>query len=64
MTEDKIAYTIAEAARATGLSDDTLYRKHNAGEITMRKVGRRTIIPALDLQHLIDAAPALPRRAA
>lgn len=64
MTEEKLSYTVAEAARATGLSDDTLYRKHNAGEITMRKIGRRTIIAAADLAQLIDAAPALPRRAA
>jgi excisionase family DNA binding protein len=62
--QDKLAYTIAEACAATGLSDDTLYRKHQAGEITMRKAGRRTLILAEDLQRLLDAMPALPRRAA
>lgn len=61
---DKLAYTIAEACEATGLSDDTLYRKHQAGEITMRKAGRRTLINAEDLKRLIDNLPALPRRAA
>lgn len=61
---DKLAYTIAEAVEATGLSDDTLYRKHQAGEITMRKAGRRTLINAADLQRLIDNLPPLPRRAA
>lgn len=60
----KLAYTIAEAAAASGLSDDTLYRKHHAGEITMRKAGRRTLIMAEDLQRLIQALPALPRHAA
>jgi len=61
---DKLAYTIAEAAVATGLSDDTLYRKHQAGEITMKKAGRRTLIPAADLERLISNLPTLPRRAA
>lgn len=61
---EKLAYTIAEAAEATGLSDDTLYRKHQTGEITMKKAGRRTLIPAADLAHLIDSLPPLPRRAA
>lgn len=60
----KLAYTIAEAAAASGLSDDTLYRKHHAGEITMRKSGRRTLIMADDLRRVIEALPALPRRAA
>lgn len=64
MTEDKLAYTVAEASAAAGLSPDTLYRKHNAGEITMRKVGRRTLILASDLEALLSAAPALPRIAA
>ncbi|WP_143755036.1 AlpA family transcriptional regulator [Caulobacter sp. B11] len=58
----RLAYTIAEACAATGLSDDTLYRKHQAGEITMKKSGRRTLIPAADLERLIDNLPALPRR--
>ena len=64
MTDAKIAYTVAEAADACGLSPDTLYRKHAAGEITMLKAGRRTLIKASDLAGLIDNLPALPRRAA
>ncbi len=61
---EKLAYTVAEAAAATGLSDDTLYRKHHAGEITMRKAGRRTLIMAADVQALLESLPALPRHAA
>ena len=61
---DKLAYTVAEAAAATGLSDDTLYRKHHSGEITMRKAGRRTLIMAADVQALLAALPVLPRHAA
>jgi excisionase family DNA binding protein len=65
MTQDrKLAYTVAEACAVTGLSDDTLYRKHHAGEITMRKAGRRTLIMAADLEALIERLPALGRSAA
>lgn len=64
MTRPKLAYTIAEAEAATGLSADTLYRRHNDGVITMRKAGRRTLISAEDLEALIAGLPALPRRAA
>lgn len=61
---EKLAYTVAEAAAATGLSPDTLYRKHHAREITMRKAGRRTLITAEDLAKVIASLPELPRRAA
>lgn len=57
----KLAYTIAEAMAATGMSDDWLYRQHHAGKITMKKAGSRTVIPAEDLARLIESLPALPR---
>lgn len=61
---DKLAYTVAEACEVTGLSDDTLYRKHHAGEITLRKSGRRTLVYKEDVEKLLASLPALPRRAA
>lgn len=61
---DKLAYTIPEAAKATGLSRDTLYRRHRSGDITMRKIGGRTVIAVADLMRLIEGAPAVPRSAA
>lgn len=64
MTGEKISYTVAEAVEKTGLSDDTLYRYHHAGRITMKKAGRRTLIPADDLVALIASLPELPRNAA
>jgi predicted site-specific integrase-resolvase len=60
----KIAYTISEAVEATGLSRDTLYRRHREGAITMRKVVGRTVIPVADLERLIQEAPAVSRSAA
>lgn len=62
--KDKLAYTVEEAVEASGHSRAVLYRKHQAGEITMKKAGRRTLIPASDLRRLIDSLPDLPRRAA
>lgn len=61
---EKLAYTIPEAIEATGLSRDTLYRRHREGAITMRKVVGRTLIPVDDLRRLISEAPAVPRSAA
>jgi excisionase family DNA binding protein len=62
--QGKLAYTIPEAVEATSLSRDTLYRRHRVGDITMRKVGGRTLISAADLMRLIEDAPAVPRSAA
>lgn len=64
MQVEKMAYTIKEAMAATGWSSDTLYRKHHRGEITMKKSGRSTVIPAEDLKRAIESLPSLPRRAA
>lgn len=61
-TSHKLSYTIAEAVEVTGLSDDTLYRRHAAGEISMRKAGRRTLILREDLERLIESLPVAPRR--
>lgn len=64
MQAEKLSYTIAEACAATGLSDDTIYRKHHSGEITLRKSGRRTLVYKDDVEKLLAALPALPRNAA
>lgn len=64
MSAEKLSYTIAEACEVTGLSGDTLYRKHHAGEITLRKSGRRTLVYKEDVEKLLASLPALPRRAA
>lgn len=59
----KLAYTIEEAVEASGHSRAVLYRKHQAGEITMRKAGRRTLILVEDLERLLGNLPALARSA-
>ena len=42
---DKIAYTIPEAARASGLSISYLYRLSAEGRLPVAKIGSRCVIP-------------------
>ena len=46
---DRLAYSIEEAARVTGLSRNLLYDEMRAGRLAYLKVGRRRIITR---QHL------------
>ena len=46
---DRLAYSVDEAAAATGLSRDLLYDQMRAGRLAYLKVGRRRIITR---QHL------------
>ncbi len=46
---DRLAYSVEEAARITGLSRDLLYAEMRAGRLAYLKVGRRRIITR---QHL------------
>lgn len=60
---ERLAYGIAEAARALGVSRVTLYRRIWAGEIKAIKLGGRTLIPAAELQRLLAGAhPQTPSR--
>ncbi len=40
---------VPDAARVIGISRSTLYELIAAGEITIRKIGRKTLIPREDL---------------
>ena len=60
----KLAYTIPEAVKVSGLSRDTFYRWHHDGTITMRKSGSRTLILAAELEHVLEHLPTLGRHAA
>lgn len=62
--DERLSYTIAEALEVTGLSRPTLYRLHAAGKITLKKVGRLTVVEVADIRTLLARAEAVPRRAA
>lgn len=49
----KLAFTIAEACHAVGISRSKLYELINKGRLETRKIGSRTIIPAESLRNLV-----------
>ena len=54
---ERLAYSIDEAARLTGLSRDLLYDEMRRGNLTYVKVGRRRLITRHHLQEFLgDAA--------
>jgi excisionase family DNA binding protein len=54
----RLAYSIDEAARLTGLSRDLLYDEMRRGNLAYRKVGRRRLITHHHLQQFLgDISP-------
>jgi excisionase family DNA binding protein len=55
---ERLAYSIEEAARLTGLSRDLLYDEMRRGNLTYLKVGRRRLITRHHLQQFLgDTSP-------
>jgi len=52
-TADRLAVTIAEAAKMTSLSRGTIRGYARNGRIKVVKIGRRTIVPIATLQDLV-----------
>jgi len=59
----KLSYRIDEVVVATGLSRQTIYRLIERGELTIFKVGTRTLIMASVLEAFLERQ-ANPQRAA
>jgi excisionase family DNA binding protein len=53
---DRLAYSVDEAARLTGLSRDLLYDEMRRGNLTYVKVGRRRLITRHHLQQFLADA--------
>lgn len=53
----KIAYTLEEAAEATGMSVAVLRRAHDDGRLPFRYVTSKPLIRAADLDALLENAP-------
>ena len=51
--QNKISYTINEAASACGLGRTTLYKLISEGELSPIKVGARTLIRRVDLEAML-----------
>ena len=50
---ERLAYSVDEAARLTGLSRDLLYDEMRRGNLTYLKVGRRRLITRRHLQQFL-----------
>ena len=51
--DERLAYSVAEASRTTGLGRTTLYGLIASGALPSRKIGKRRLIPAEGLRRLI-----------
>ena len=58
---EKLAYSIAEACELTSVGRTKLYQAISAGELTPRKVGRKTLLLAEDLKNWLASRLTGPR---
>jgi excisionase family DNA binding protein len=54
-----VAYSVPEAMLALGLCRDSIYRLIRDGRLVARKVGRRTLILASDLETFTRTLPKI-----
>jgi excisionase family DNA binding protein len=54
-----LAYTIQEACEHVSLSRSAFYKLLKDGVISAKKCGKRTLIPASDLQRWLDSLPPI-----
>jgi excisionase family DNA binding protein len=52
---ERLAYSVDEAARLTGLSRDLLYDEMRRGNLSYLKIGRRRLITRQHLQQFLGA---------
>lgn len=51
---EPLAYSVAEACRVSSIGKTSLYALIAEGRLEVRKIGKRTLIPAASLRALID----------
>ncbi|EXL06670.1 helix-turn-helix domain-containing protein [Aquamicrobium defluvii] len=54
---DAVAYSVADAARVSGMGRSTVYNAISAGELKARKLGKRTVVLRTDLEEWLAGAP-------
>lgn len=55
MSPDKLAYSITEVGRLSGLGRSSIYKAIAEGNLVARKSGRRTVILAADLTEWLGS---------
>lgn len=51
---EPLAYSVSEACRVSSLGRTRLYQLIREGRLEVRKIGKRTLIPAASLRALIE----------
>lgn len=51
---EKLAYSVHEACTVIGIGRTRLYEEIKSGRIMVRKIGRRTLIPAASLTSFLE----------
>jgi excisionase family DNA binding protein len=54
---DRLTWTIAEAAQLLGVSRTCAYEAAHRGELPVRMIGRRMVVPRTALLRLLDEQP-------
>jgi excisionase family DNA binding protein len=58
-SNQKMAFSVEEAARCADSCRDKIYNAINAGKLRARKDGRRTVILSADLEAYLNNLPVL-----
>ena len=58
LTDDRLTWTVPEAARLLGISKDCAYDAARRGDLPVRVIGRRVVVPRTALLRLLDEAHA------
>jgi len=56
-TEERLTYTLTEAARRLGISRALAYEAANRGELPVCRIGRRLLVPRAALARLLEDGP-------
>lgn len=51
---EPLAYSVADACKVSSIGKTSLYALIAEGRLEIRKIGKRTLIPAASLRRLID----------
>jgi excisionase family DNA binding protein len=54
---DRLTYTLAEAAQQLGISRWLAYEAAHRGELPVCRIGRRMLVPRAALRRLLDQQP-------
>jgi excisionase family DNA binding protein len=61
--EERLTYTLNEAARRLGISRALAYEAANRGELPVCRIGRRVLVPRAALLRLLEDGPSGTRPA-